>query len=282
MKILLAVVVALVIIAAAAEFGLRTYLKGQLADEMRRSASEQGIELAADPQVSFGSSPLLLGLARGTIPSLSVDLPSTLDISYQDSDRSRPVVKGQPAATIDLSDMEISRDNPRAGELSMETTLPDDYLLAVINQSMSQQTSQTSPDGDGQAQGATADNLLSGLIQVTGVKSDKDKGTLDVELSGGLATLSMTPKSVDGALSFDVSDVKIFGLSLPEELVGDISSSLTGSVERTENLRITGASVTADGLRVTLHGDDVRLDDITTEVNSTTGTAVNGGNGMAA
>lgn len=273
-KILVTVVVVILLLLAAAEFGLRFYLKGQVADDMRDSSAEQGIELSGDPEVSFGASPILLGLVRGKIPELSVDLPSSLDISYQDSDRSKPVVTGQPAATLTAKDMEISGDDPVVGDLTVDTVLPQDYLLAVLQKSMAEGNG---AGGDGQpAQNNPGADLLSGLIQITGVTTNADAGTLDIEISGGLATLSMTPSTADGALSFQVADLKIFGMSLPDELVGSLSDSLTQTVEKTENLDVTGVSVTSDGLKVQLHGTDMRVDDIASEVDSTTNSPMSG------
>lgn len=264
-KILIAVIALVVLVTAAAEFGVRAYLKGQVANKMTTSAEEKGLALPGDPTVTFGASPILLGMIQGEIPALTMDLPSSMTVSYQDSDRSRPIVDGHPAATIDVKNMEISGDNPKAGSLSVKTTLPPEYLLAVINKS------QSSTPAAGQ--GATND-LLAGLLHVTGVTPNPEAGTLDIELSGGLATLSMTPRTVDGSLAFDVADVKILGMSLPENLVNDVSQSLTQSVEKTENLSISAAEVTADGLKVQLQGNNVRIDDIAAEVDSTTSVTV--------
>lgn len=268
-KILIAVVAVIIILLIAAEFGLRAVLKNQVADELRSSSSEQGVELSGDPAVSFGASPLLLGLVQQKIPELTVDLPSSLDISYEDSDRSKPVVTGQPAATLSAKDMEISGDNPLVGDLTLDTTLPQEYLLAVLQKSMSESQDDPTAEAD------PGTDLLSGLIQITGVTANSGTGNLDIEISGGLATLSMTPSVADGALSFDVADLKIFGLSLPDEMVTGLSDSLTRSVEKTENLDITAAEVTGDGLKVRLHGSDVRVDDIASEVDATTDTSIN-------
>lgn len=263
-KILVTVVVVILLLLAAAEFGLRFYLKGQVADELRDSSAEQGIELSGDPDVSFGASPMLLGLVQGKVPKMTVDLPSSLNIAYEDTDRSRPVVTGQPAATLTAEDMEITGDDPVIGDLTLDTVLPEDYLLAVLQKSM------TGEGGD-QAADDGADDLLSGLIQITGVTTNEETGTLDIEISSGLATLSMTPAvAEEGGLSFEVADMKILGLSMPDSLVGNLSDSLTQTVEETDNLEVTDASVTADGLKVRLHGTDMKVDDLASEVDATT------------
>jgi hypothetical protein len=266
-KILVTVIVVILLLLAAAEFGLRFYLKGQVADELRDSSAEQGIELSGDPDVSFGASPMLLGLIQGKVPKMTVDLPSSLDISYEDTDRSKPVVTGQPAATLTAEDMEITGDDPVIGDLTLDTVLPQDYLLAVLQKSMAEE------GGDQAADDGTGD-LLSGLIQITGVTTNEETGTLDIEISSGLATLSMTPTVADGGMSFEVADMKILGMSMPDSLVGNLSDSLTRTVEETDNLEITDASVTEDGLKVRLHGTDMKVDDLASEVDATTDTTL--------
>lgn len=268
MKILVSVIVVVLLVLVAAEFGLRAYVKGQIADRVKDSASDQGIELSGDPSVSLGSSPLLLGMVRGKLPEVTMDLPSSLQVSYEDNDRSRPVISGQPAATVTAKDVESSGDNPLIGDLGIDADVPQDYLLAVIQQAMAENRA-SGNTGDGAA------GALAGLAQITGVTPDKDAGNLDIEISGGLATVSMTPTVVDGVLNFDVADVKILGLSLPDELTAGITDSLRRSVAATDNLAITGAEVTDDGLAVHLSGQDIRIGDIASEVDAITVATVN-------
>ncbi|MFR4189189.1 MAG: DUF2993 domain-containing protein, partial [Corynebacterium variabile] len=132
------------------------------------------------------------------------------------------------------------------------------------------QKSMSEEGGDQAADDGGAGDLLSGLIQITGVTTNEETGTLDIEISSGLATLSMTPIVTDGKMSFEVADMKILGMSMPDSLVGDLSDSLTQTIEETENLEVTDASVVADGLKVRLHGTDMKVDDLASEVDAST------------
>lgn len=272
LKITVTVVLLVVLLLVAAEVGLRAYMKSQIADRVENSATAQGIQLTGTPSVSIDRSPLLLGLVRGKVPGLTVDIPSSLSVDYEDSDRSRPVITGQPAATVTARDVDATGDDPLVGEFTVSSLLPPEYLLAVIQKSAAESGTAT---GAGDAAG-----LMGGLLQVTAVTPDADSGVLDIEISGGLATVSMSPTVTDGALSFDVADVKIFGLSLPEELTAGLADSLRQSVTSTDRLSITDAVVDAGGLNVRLSGNDLRINDITSEVDGiTVGAVTPGGTG---
>lgn len=259
-KIIVSVIVIAVVLLAVAEFGLRAYMKNQVIDQVKSSAAAEGIELAGDPTASFGGSPVLLGLLGGRIPELTMEIPSSLTVSYQESDSSRPVITGFPGATITAEDVESSGDNPEIGHATVRSILPDDYLLASVRQAMT--TSTTDEDA--------RNNPFSGLLQVTGVTTDSGAGVLNIEISGGLATLSMRPAVDDGSLNFTVTDMKLLGLTLPDQIVSGISESLTRSVTGTEHVKITDATVTDDGLEVRLEGTDLRVRDIPSEVDAIT------------
>lgn len=275
-KILIGVVVVLAILLVVAEFGLRAYAKNTVADEMRSSLEKDGTELSEDPSVSFGASPLLLGLAQGKIPSFEATVPSTMSVSYEDSDESRPMVSGQPEMTLNAEDMEASGDDPVVGELTVDTVLPPELIQAELQKSEAE-----GGDAEGGAEGgADAENAqddggapeddnplagaLEGLMTVSGVEMNQDANTMDVIIGGGLATLSMTPSLQDDGLTFEVADVQIFGMSLPEGLADELTKNLESSVNETEGLQISDAQVTPEGLKVQLHGTDVNLNDIDT------------------
>lgn len=259
-KILLVVVIVLAVLAAVAEFGVRAYAKNTVVDEIRSSAEERGTELTEDPSVSFGMSPLLLGLMQGKIPSFEADLPSSLDVTYEDSDQSRPVVTGQPAMTLNAKDMSTDSDNPTAGEITVDTTLPPDLLLSEIQKSQA--------EGSGGGEGEGLGGLLEGLIEVTGVQMNTANNTMDLEITGGLATLSMTPVVENGALNFEVQNLQILKVDLPESMVQSLTDSLQETVNDVEGLQIQDATVTEDGLEVQLHGTDVSLDDVSSSTSS--------------
>lgn len=283
-KILVGIIAIIVILLVIAEFGVRAYAKNTVVDEMRSSLEEDGTKLEEDPDVSFGSTPLLWGLAQGKIPSFEATVPSTFEVNYEDNDESRPVVSGQPEMTMNAKDMELNEDDPIVDDLTVDTTLPPEFLLAEIQKSQSEGGEGAAGSGDAenaQDDSTAEDNPLSGaledMISVTGVEPNTEENTLDFAISGGLATLSMTPELKDDGLTFSVADVQILGMSLPEELTQDLTDSLESSVNQTEGLQIKDAKVTSDGLQVQLHGTDVNLNEIDTS--GTFSTESGGGSG---
>ncbi len=266
-KILVAVVIVILLLIAAAEFGLRAYLKGTVADEMRSSAQDKGVELSDDPEVSFGSAPLIGGLVRGKIPELTMSLPSSLSVNYQDSDRSKPVVSGQPAVKATMKNVETGGDNGTIGSLTVDTTLPPEYLLAEVQKAMSEGdgaggSGSGSAGQSGRPAQDAAPNPLAGLMKIDGVEPNTADQTLDVRIAGGLATVAMKPSVTDQGFIMEVADVKLLGFSLPDSLTDSLKDSLQQSVDQSDNLQITDAEITDDGLKVRLTGHDVTMDDL--------------------
>ena len=264
-KVLISVVAVLVILLVIAEFGVRAYAKNTVVDEIRSSLEEDGTELSEDPSVSFGASPLLLGLVQGKIPSMSATMPSTVEVSYEDGDQSRPVITGQPAVEMDAKNISVSGESMLIDDLTLDTTMPPEMLLAELQKS---EAAGGAEDGE-QAQNSEDDNPFSGaldnLISITDVAMNTGDNTLDFEISGGLATLSMVPEVTEGTLSMSLSDVKIFGMSLPQSVAESLSDQLESTVnEASEELTVQSAEVTEDGLRIRLHGTQINMDEIDT------------------
>lgn len=283
----MAVVIVILLLIAAAEFGLRAYLKGTVADEMRSSAQDKGVELSADPEVSFGSAPLIGGLIRGKIPELTMSLPSSLSVKYQDSDQSKPVVTGQPAIKATMKDVETGGDNGTIGSLTVDTTLPPEYLLAEVQKAMSEGdgaggTGSGSAGQSGRPAQDAAPNPLAGLMKVDGVEPNTADQTLDVRIAGGLATVAMKPSVTDQGFVMEVADVKLLGFSLPDSLTDSLKDSLQQSIDQSDNLQITDAEITDDGLKVRLSGHDVTMDDLADDASGFsqgTGSSDGSGNG---
>ena len=267
-KVLISVVAVLVILLVIAEFGVRAYAKNTVVDEIRSSLEEDGTELSEDPSVSFGASPLLLGLVQGKIPSMSATMPSTVEVSYEDGDQSRPVITGQPAVEMDAKNISVSGESMLIDDLTLDTTMPPEMLLAELQKSEAAGGAEDGGDGE-QAQNSEDDNPFSGaldnLISITDVAMNTGENTLDFEISGGLATLSMVPEVTDGTLSMSLSDVKIFGMSLPQSVAESLSDQLESTVnEASEELTVKSAEVTEDGLKIRLHGTQINMDEIDT------------------
>src|SRR5690625_6327671 len=74
---------------------MRWFTAKQVKEQFHASAQADGIEVSEEPEVSFGSSPLIFGLAKGEIFQLNLHTPSTLQINGD-------VITGQPESTIEM------------------------------------------------------------------------------------------------------------------------------------------------------------------------------------
>ena len=97
-KIIIGILVALLVLILLAEFGLRWFIGNQMTSQFNEAAEQEGIQVKEDPSVSFGGSPLLLGLFQGSISQMDMTTPSTLQIDGTE-------IKGQPASEIHVEDM---------------------------------------------------------------------------------------------------------------------------------------------------------------------------------
>ncbi|MGJ4170625.1 LmeA family phospholipid-binding protein [Corynebacterium macclintockiae] len=267
LKIFTGIVLVIVLLLVLAEFGLRWYLKAALKDQIQ----ESGVSSSVDPKVSLGASPVLLGMAQGKIPQMTLDVPSTLDISYEDNDQSKPKVSGQPAMHIDMRDLKMDGDDPNnatVGEVTLRTTLPKEMLKAQAAESANDDKS-----------GGAEDNPLGGMMKISDVRPNPDKQTLSFDISGGLATFEVKPTVQDGKMKMEMDNVSLLGFQLPESFTQQMESQLQDSVpaDPQGGLEFQGINVTEEGLEVTMHGTDVRVNDLDTGTGSSTGTGTGSG-----
>lgn len=241
-KIVVGVLVALLIIILIAEFGLRWFIGNQMTEEFKNSAKEEGIEVTEDPSVSFGGSPLLFGLMRGSISQMDMTTPSTLQIEGSQ-------IKGQPASEIHVEDMSTDADNPVAGFLRATTTVPDDYLLASFQKGISDQSGSE-----------TIGNMV-----VTEITANDQSDELEVKFGGGLASLSLKPTARDGKLEINATEAAIFGLSLPEQATSAISDALQDGMSEqlvANDMQVESVDVGDGKLTLTITGTDVPMNDM--------------------
>lgn len=241
-KIVVGVLVALLIIILIAEFGLRWFISNQMTEEFKNSAKEEGIEVTEDPSVSFGGSPLLFGLMRGSISQMDMTTPSTLQIEGSQ-------IKGQPASEIHVEDMSTDADNPVAGFLRATTTVPDDYLLASFQKGISDQSGSE-----------TIGNMV-----VTEITANDQRDELEVKFGGGLASLSLKPTARDGKLEINATEAAIFGLSLPEQATSAISDALQDGMSEqlvANDMQVESVDVGDGKLTLTITGTDVPMNDM--------------------
>lgn len=250
-KILVGVLVAVLILVLVVEFGLRWFIGNQLREEFNAQAAESGVVVEEDPTISFGATPLILSAVTGTVNEVTVTTPSTLQISYPTGDATRPEVSGQPAAVIDMRDLAISDlNNPVAGQLTTTTELPEDFLLAVIQEEAAA------------AQGGN-DGFLQDLLAITALTANPAESVLDVEFSRGLASLTLRPVTEGGQLSFEATSAALFGFGLPAEVADAISAALRSGVdEQVGNMRVEEFTVIEQGVRVRITGENVPLGEL--------------------
>ncbi|WP_051866697.1 LmeA family phospholipid-binding protein [Corynebacterium atypicum] len=261
-KALFATVAAVLILGLIAEVGLRWYMTSQITNQYREQAAAQGTELTEEPEVSFGSSPLILGLVRGSVPQMRMTLPETLRITPSQDSTTPPSVSGNPALDLTAKKLDISHPQaPVAGHLEATTLLTDEFLLATIQQAMAQQEGQSAA-----AHESFAQSLVRQLVRVTDVTSDATDGTFDIEFTSGAAVLTMQPKVENGGLTFAIVGTSLLGVELPKEISEQIGSALSDSVDGSMNLdaplTIEAFDIVDGGARVKVSGNDVPLSDV--------------------
>lgn len=212
-KALAAIVVILLVVAAAAEFGLRWYIGDKLETSVRAQST---VEITEDPSIAFGSTPLLFSLVTHTVPTVDLSVPSTLNITPDDP---APAIAGAPAADVSLADLDISNPNVlSAAHMTVRVELPDEFLLATIQQQMA-----ANPPSTGSALG---DALLKQFVRISNLTSTAASGTVDVEFTDGAATLGLEPRVEAGSLTFRATNAQLLGFEVPQEIVDAISESL--------------------------------------------------------
>lgn len=250
-KIALAVIAVIVVLLGLGEFGARTYFASQITNSVKEEAQKNGTQIESDPKVSFGSSPVLLALVTGTIGSMDLQLPSTLNISYQDADKTKPIVKGYPAVHINAHDLKPSDngDDMTMGEVTIDTSVPNDLMLAQAQKSTEQSTGDL--------------GFLSDLLRVTDIQPNLERQSMEFQIGGGLATLQMKPVVSNGNLMFDMDSAQILGQNLPQQFVDQLKSSLAGTtVAAVGGLNFEKVSVTQNGLEITMHGTNVDMNEV--------------------
>ena len=252
-KVLAIIVIIVLLLALIAEFGARWYIKHEIKNSLTEASNSRTVE---DPKVSLGTTPVLFGLVQRSLPHLEVEVPSSIDVSYEDNDPSRPVVTGMPRTHITgkkLSMGETPQDM-RFGELTVDAELPKEVMKAemIANQS-----------------GQSDDDLLNSLLQVNDVVPNPQDQTLEVQFSGGLASIVMSPKIQEGKLAMEVSAVKVFGQELPDVLAEALGGAVEESVDQNTpgGLEPRDVRVTDSGLEISLHGTDVDLNELQSSLN---------------
>ena len=221
-KIIVAIVVAVAVVFAAGEFGVRWLIGNELAQQSPQA------------QIAFGPTPVLLSLVTGTIPEVDVETESTL--SYSPSGDS---FEGTPASQVHMEGLNTKTNT--ALFMRVTTMLPDAFLTIVAQQGLEQQLS----------------GLMQAVVRISAVTSDPQTGTVQVEFTEGAASLVLEPSVRNGALSFAATEATLLGFDLPEGVVDRISSALSEAAQsqaQNEAMSVEAVEAIDGGVRLTLTG----------------------------
>ena len=240
-KILIGVLAALLILLLIAEAGLRIFLSKQIEDgfEAQYAAQSPGV-VAAKPDVSFGATPLTIGMLGGALPHMTIQTPSTLMINDGE-------ITGEPAATIAMDKVRLVNQEPVADHLSMQAELPSALLQAILNQAISEQL------------GGNA--LLDTLITVSSVTTDPEAGTFTLSFTRGVANVDIRPVPTAEGVQFETTGTQLFGFDLPGEITDAITQSLQEGLANQEAgaMRLNNVHVTPAGLVLEMTGENVNF-----------------------
>lgn len=248
-KIIVGILLTLLVLVIVAEMGLRWFLSNQMTSQFEAQGGGK-------PEVSFGSAPLVFGLARGEFSELNMSTPSTLQFS--DSG-----VTGQPASKVHMEGLRLGEE-PIARRLTTTATLPDDYLLYTLQQGIAQQSGY--------------DAL--GNIVITGLTANQAEDVIDVEFAGGLFSLSLDPEARDGALAFTATSSKLLAWELPQEATNAISNSLSQGLQEQmagSSLRMDDVKVLDGDIELTMSGDNVNLNEMNQQFGDAAGGVTDAG-----
>lgn len=239
-KWLVGIAAALIIVILVAEFGLRWFMGNQMTKEFEQTTQAEGLTAEGEPSVSFGSSPLLLGMLGGKIPSMEMHTPSTLLIEGDQ-------IKGQPQADVHIEGMTLA-DDPVADSLRATTTIPDDFLLVTFQNGIREESGM--------------DQL--GNIAVSDITANGQEGILDVDMAGGIVGLALRPYAQDGALAIEATKSTLFGYELPDQATNAISEALSQGLKDqfVGDLQMDNVIVEDGFLKLTVAGTNIPLSEI--------------------
>lgn len=227
-KVALSIIVAVLLLFIVAEAGIRAFVANQVTSQAPEGTS-----------VSFGASPVTIGLLGGKFPHITVDQQGDLQINGDQ-------ISGTPSSVVDMDNVRIQGEEPVAESLRLTTELPNEFVRAMLNQQLQQEL---------------GDNFLANLITVSEVTSDEEAGTFTIVFSSGAAGIELEPQMQDGQLTFQARSTELFGFSLPDEVAQSISSAMSQGVadEATGGMSVEDFTVIPGGLQVSVSGENVNF-----------------------
>lgn len=246
-KILLGIVAGLIILLFLAEIAVRGFIAQQIRASVRDSVPESA-DMREDASVHFGASPVLLGLARGKLQYINIDVPSTL---VPDRDE----IMGNPPATIDATGFVLDPDNPSAEQLVLHTELPQALVRDMLQQELRRSLDEAQ---DGRF--AEYDEILT----VSDVRTDPAAGTFTVTFSNGAFGVELRPEVVDDQMTFTAESTQILGRSLPDFFSEAVSNALQKGLNEdvVGPMQIQQFQVVDNGFRITVAGENVKLNEL--------------------
>ena len=257
--ILLTIIIGIAVLLLVAEFGLRWFIGNQVVQALAAQDTQTSSEQKEKPKISFGLSPLLLGLVKGEIPHVELDTPSTINIK-KNADSTISEITGVPKTRMVADGLSLlDSENPTARTMTLEVEPDDAFLLAMVQSAVAQQD--TSGDTDASDLKANLQGLLQQVVKVTKVTSNPQNSTIDVEFTNGAATLTLKPKVQDGNLGFDAVNTALFGFALPSEVTETVSKGLNENISKvnTNGMATDEVTVIDGGLRIKMRGQNVKL-----------------------
>lgn len=246
-KIALGILAGLLILLFLAEIGIRGFIAQQIRSGIRDSAPETA-DMREDASVHFGASPVLLGLARGKLQHIDIDVPSTL---VPDSDE----IVGNPPATINATGFVLDQNDPSADSLIVNTELPQALVRDILQQELRRSLDE-SQDG----RFAEYDEILT----VSDVRTNPADGTFNVTFSNGAFGVELRPHVADGQMTFSAESTQILGRNLPDFFSEAVSNALQKGLNEdiVGPMRIQEFQVVDNGFRVTVSGEQVHLNQL--------------------
>lgn len=251
-KVLLGIVLIIVILLFAAELGLRMMISNQLKQDYESAGGQSA-------SISFGASPLLLGLAQGELGHVEITAPDSL-VAQWNQDKTEVEIVGTPQLHTVLEGLSLTDpDNPTAKSMQMETRISNEGLHAMLVQGMNENQSEAPND--------FAAGILKQLVKVTGVSTKAATNTITVEFTDGAATIDLQPQVGDGTVKFTASNTSLFGVELPAGVSDALTQALDQGVNQlgTNGLNVDTIQVEDGGVLVAMSGNNVNLAEISTQ-----------------
>ena len=117
-KVVLSIIVAVLLLFIVAEAGIRAFVAHQVTSQSPEGTS-----------VSFGASPVTIGLLGGKFPHMTVDQQSNLQVNGDQ-------ITGTPASVVDMDNVRLNGGEPVAESVRLTTELPNDFVRAMLNLSL--------------------------------------------------------------------------------------------------------------------------------------------------